>query len=1093
MLFIDPTLRPSFRRIIPAHNQTLFCCVLALTGLTLGIVTPQSRAQETAPDFATEILPLLSDRCANCHGPDEETRQADMRVDVAELVGAESQNGGLQWIVKAGDRTASELYRRLTTDDPSEKMPPPETNLPLSSEEIERLGRWIDSGAPWDQHWSLRPLIAPPPPQLAHESQAAGAHAIDRFILARLEKTGLQPASQDDPYSLIRRLTLDLTGLPPTAAEVDAFVNHPSPAAYERLVDRLLANPELGHQFAVAWLDAARYADTYGYQSDVYREVWPWRDWVVNAFNQSMPYDQFLTWQIAGDLIENPTRESRLATAFNRLHRQTNEGGSVEEEFRAEYISDRVNTLGTAVLGLTLECARCHDHKYDPISQKNYYELAAFFANIDESGLYSHFTSYVPTPVLELPSSAQEQQLQIALQRVTEAETKYAKLWKEVTESVSSAPSPSSATRDAVEPVADEIARYQFSSDGQSRSTASDIQGGPEGKWIGSPTVVANGETNWGIELDGENGFSTSAGGDWDWYQPMSISLWMRPALRHERAVIWHRSRAWTDAASCGYELLLEDGRLSAAMIHFWPGDAIRVQATERLPINQWSHVTVTSDGSGKAAGLKIYVDGTEIATTVVRDNLVRTIRGGGANELTIGNRFRDRGFKGGQVDDLRLFARDLTPAEIAHVAKRGNPSESQNFDYEADPIARIHAKDPTIRQAREDVTNQRKNLVNLRSQIRVIMSMVEQPGLHEVHILRRGQYDLLGDKIEQPTVPKTLGSWPEHAPSDRLGLAQWLTASAPETRHPLVSRVIANRMWQHFFDQGLVSTPEDFGLQGSPPTHPELLDYLAVNLIENQWDLKHLIREIVLSDAYRRSEIVPVEIRDADPENRLLARGPSVRLSFEAIRDSALAVGGLLDRSFGGPPVKPYQPAGLWEEKSGAAYHRDVGAGSHRRSLYTFWKRTSPPPSMVLFDAPGREVCAAGRTVTETPLQALVLLNDDQFVEAARGAALGVLIDSQDNEETPETSSVEVIAQRLFFRILGRPASPLQTSVLVRLVNQQLEELHKSPDSITAFLKIGDFALEKTKYANSIDPATLAAWTLAAQTLMNLDQWVSR
>lgn len=1058
----------------------------AETGESAGGVPPDI----VSPDFAREILPVLSDRCATCHGPDEGTREADLRLDLPAAIDAPTKNGGLEWVIKRGDAAASELVRRLRSEDPDERMPPPESKLSLSAAEIDAIARWIDAGAAWDQHWSFRPLVAPllpPDPRGADAGVAvdgAGETVIDRWIEHRLRSAGIAASGEDSRYGLIRRLTLDLTGLPPTEEEIEQFVHDSAPDAYVRLVDRLLSRPDVGEQMAVAWLDAARYADTYGYQADVYREVWPWRDWVIEALSQSMPYDQFLTWQLAGDLLPEATRQSRLATTFSRLHRQTNEGGSVEEEFRAEYIADRVNTLGTSVLGLTLECARCHDHKYDPISQRNYYELAAFFANIDESGLYSHFTSYVPTPTLDLPTDTQEQQHGELEARVRAAEAEYERLWQQALARVAgsaAAPPASSAESGLV----DEIAWYRFSGDGQALSAVNKIAGGPEGKWTGQPTVVPwrEGESAagvWGVQLSGEDGFATSAGGNWDWWQPMTIALWVRPDEHHERAVLWHRSTAWTDAASCGYELLLEDGRLSAAQIHFWPGDAIRVRAVEALPLQQWSHVTVSADGSGRAAGVRIYVDGKPIETIVVRDKLSRTIVGGGATELKLGNRFRDRGFKQGQLAELRIFARDLTPAEVLYVA-------TGKVDEDPAAVAQgvIQSTDTELRESRQRLAQARADLVNLRSQIRAIMTMREEPGIHETFILRRGQYDMPGEKIEVPAVPGSFGFWTEDLPRDRLGLARWLTAPQSGQRHPLVARVAVNRFWRMFFDRGLVTTPEDFGMQGQPPSHPELLDALAAEWIEQGWDPKWLMRQIVLSAAYRRSERTDPQIRAQDPDNELLARGPSARLSIETIRDAALATAGLLDRTIGGPPVKPYQPPGLWEEKSGSAYHRDTGAGSHRRSLYTFWKRTSPPPSMMLFDAPGREVCAAGRSVTETPLQALVLLNDEQFVEAARGIAFTLLAG-------PASDDLANL-NRLWIRMLGRPATSQEEEVLLQLILDQERKFAADPAGTEAFLKIGDFDHRQSVAGSTIDPARLAAWTIAAQTLMNLDPWVSR
>jgi hypothetical protein len=1027
-------------------------------------------------DFATEILPLLSDRCSLCHGPDEESREAELRLDSREAVGAETQNGGHDLVIVPGDASASELIRRISSNEVGEQMPPPDSNLSLSADEIAILKRWIDEGAKWDTHWSFRKLSRPVPPDT---SQGNASGEVDRFIDAKLAEKNLTANLPADRRTLVRRVALDLTGLPPSIEIVDQFLHDNRPDAYTNLVDRLLASPAFGERIAVPWLDAARYADTYGYQSDVYREVWPWRDWVIQAFQQNMPYDQFITWQLAGDLLPNPTRDSQLATAFNRLHRQTNEGGSVEEEFRAEYISDRVNTLGTSILGLTLECARCHDHKYDPISQKEYYQLAAFFTNIDESGLYSHFTNFVPTPALDLPNEAQQQQMAAARQAVSDAEATYRQAIETVT---AQGPKPNDT-------LADELAFYDFGSDPDTIATTNGIESGPELKKIGAPKTVP-GPIGTAMELDGENGFSTPVGGDWDWYQPFSIAAWIRPSMHHDRAVVWHRSRAWTDAASCGYELLIEDGKLSTALIHFWPGDAVRVQAVDALPLNEWSHVCITSDGSGRAAGLKIYVGGVPIQTDIIRDRLRRTIRGGGANELAIGNRFRDRGFKLGQLDQLRIFSRDLAPTEVPLLASLAEqtPPASQEA---------VVAIDEQVRNAKQVLFEARKKMASIQDSIASIMTMRETPGLHEARILRRGQYDQPGDEV-LPLLPTEISpmvsasnatdspsSTTDAGSSTRLDLARWLTDSRPDHRHPLVARVAVNRIWQLFFDRGIVATPEDFGLQGQPPSHPELLDFLAASLIEEQWDLKRLVRRIVTSNAYKRSSTANTKLIATDPENMWIARGPSSRLPIETIRDSALSTSGLLDRSIGGPPVKPYQPSGLWAEKSGGVYQRQSGASSQRRSLYTIWKRTSPPPSMLIFDAPGREVCTAARTITHTPLQSLVLLNDEQFVEAARGTAFQIL--------TSASESIEDRINELFQRILQRPANDAERQVVADLIEGQIDYFSQSADQANLFLSIGDFDYTKTHAASKLNPAELAAWTVAAQTIMNLDEWVTR
>lgn len=1095
----------------------------ALLSVSVAADGPAGAAERV--DFALQIQPLLSDRCALCHGPDAASREAELRVDTPDLLSRGSQNGGLEAIVAAGDAANSELVRRITSDDPSERMPPPDSNLALSPEEIARITRWIDEGAVWEQHWSLQPISPPAVPAVpatAGPKNSQPAHPIDAFVEARLAAHGLQPLPAADRYALIRRLTMDLTGLPPSPEEVERFVRDPRPEAYERLVDRLLASPGFGERMATPWLDLARYADTYGYQADVYRDVWPWRDWVIEAFASGLPYDEFLTQQLAGDLLPrqevSESRDAVLATAFNRLHRQTNEGGSVEEEFRVEYVADRVNTFGTAVLGLTLECARCHDHKYDPISQRDYYQLFAFFNQIDESGLYSHFTDAVPTPALDLPSDKQQRELDQARRASEEAEREYHALRAERVALSRDAPAPGTSSIKAL--LADEVGYFGFEpaadsdnaaeadgEDGKGKagdkaatalSLTNAIAGQPAGTLIGQPSQYEQPSGDKqpgrsGLQLDGENGFETEVGGDWDWWQPFTVAVWMRPAVRHERAVVWHRSRAWTDAGSRGYELLIEEGRLSAALIHFWPGDAVRVRTVDPIPVERWTHVAVTSDGSGRAAGLQIFVDGRPAEQEVIRDSLKRTIRGGGAKTLAIGNRFRDRGFTGGAVDELRIFERDLMPAEVALLAATTQQADApQAVAGDALREAILEATDADVRRAKETLRQQRSKWAAARDAIPAIMAMQELPERRETFLLRRGQYDAPDEPVTAD-VPQALGAMPPSLPRNRLGLARWLT----DPEHPLVARVVANRIWRTFFDRALVATPDDFGMQGEPPTHPALLDYLAHTLIAEDWDLKRLVRRIVTSATYRRAFSGDPQLHAADPENRWLARGPEARWPVEMIRDAALAAGGLLDRQIGGPPVRPYQPPGLWEEKqAGAKYVRDVGAGSHRRSLYTIWKRTSPPPSMMIFDAPGREVCAATRATTETPLQALVLLNDEQYVEAARGVGYQVLRASAGDSWED--------ARRLCFRMLGREASDDERKVIVDFVAQQTAHFRENAEARDQYLAVGDFSplpepnsesshSDGNHSGSPLDPSEWAAWSVAAQMLMNLDEWVSR
>src|SRR6056297_596903 len=1047
------------------------------------LLTAALSATATASD---EARLLLSDRCNLCHGPDATSREADLRLDTPEGLFGEANNGGREVVVAPGKPAESQLMRRILSDDPSERMPPPESNLALTDAEIAVLEKWIATGADWESHWSFRPIVAKPPAVISIDHPAGPApepdHPVDRFITRRIVEQQLEPTPEADRATLLRRLSFDLTGLPPTPEELADFLADTAPDAYTRQVDRLLASPRFGERMAVPWLDAARYADTYGYQSDVYREMWPWRDWVIEAFNRSMPYDQFLVNQIAGDLIEQTTRESTLATAFNRHHRQTNEGGSIEAEFQVEYVADRVNTLGTAILGLTLECARCHDHKYDPISQRDYYQFFAFFNNIDESGLYSHFTKAVPTPTLWLPTESQAQQLADANGKLDEAIEAREQIEQETEQRFSNW----LATHEsppAIEP--DLVGHYTFDTADQN-NVPNAVPDTAQGALKTGAALVPDDRTSSGqqLALTGEDSFTTPIGGKWTRDDPWTIAAWIKVTQPHERAVVWHRSRAWTDAGSRGFELLIEDDRWSAALIHFWPGNAMRIVAEQPLEQNRWTHVTVRYDGSSSADGLSLFVDGQPVATTVVRDQLDRTINGGGANELTVGARFRDRGFAGGHVDELRLYERDLSALEIAAlvdpqaIATAWETARQDAAPQETEAAKRLlrdwyrSAVDEASRTAAAAVQSARETRSRVVATVREIMVMEEMPERRPTFLLSRGQYNAPADPV-QPNTPAALPPMAEGLPANRLGLAQWLV----DDRNPLTARVAANRVWTHVMGTGLVSTAEDFGSQGQPPTHPELLDWLAAELQHHGWDIKRLTRLIVTSDAYRRSSVAAAAAREQDPENLWYARGRSRRLSVEMIRDSGLLAAGLLADRVGGPPVKPYQPAGLWKEKSAGAYKREPGANSHRRSMYTIWKRTSPPPSMLLFDAPDREVCVAKRQLTQTPLQALVLLNDEQAVESARGCAARVL------RETAEVTANRdaALLDRLCLILLGRPADERERSVLLSLLEQQRETFAQQTTAAEEFLAVGDF-----RAAEDVSPNELAAVTIIAQAIMN-------
>jgi hypothetical protein len=1000
-------------------------------------------------DYARDVLPILSSKCYHCHGPDEEARMRDLRLDTKE--GAFRVEDGVA-VVVPGNVAESELVRRITSDDPDEVMPPADDIRKLTAGQVDTLKRWVEQGAPWGAHWAFVPPQAPQPP--------AQNDPIDGFVQQRLKQQKLAPAPQADRVTLIRRVSYDLTGLPPTPAEIDAFVGDTSPHAYERLVDRLLASPRYGERMAADWLDIARYADTHGYQMDRYRAMWPWRDWVIKSFNENLPFDQFVTWQLAGDLLPNPTKEQRLATAFNRLHMQNEEGGVVEEEFRVAYVVDRVTTVGTAMLGLTLDCTRCHDHKYDPLTQRDFYSMFAFFQNIDESGQTTFFTSAMPVPTMLLSSDEQDAKLaelrktiaakQAQQRAVGDAAGKQFEQWL-------------SARGDGPIGVMGETAHFTFEELASTQPAVVAVEG---------PKAV-EGKVGRGAELSGDNGFTFPSAGGFTRPDPFSLSLWLQTPAHAPRMVVVHKSMAPIDAGSRGYEILLEDGRVAFGLHHTWPANSLKVVTKDAVPLNEWTHVTVTYDGSSKAAGARVFINGAAAEVEIVRDGLFKDIIYGGEEPpLTIGHRFRDNGFKGGRVDEFRVFNRALTPLEVARVAGiDAPPQRGALLEYflatQHEPSRQIEQEIYALRKAENDLINS----------IPEAMVMNELPEPKPAFILERGAYDAPGEKVTADT-PAFLPPFPEDQPRNRLGLARWILDPA----NPLTARVIVNRAWQQMFGRGIVETSDNFGTQGSQPSHPELLDWLAREFAgPMRWDMKRLLKAIAMSATYHQTSIASADLLAADPHNVLLARGPSRRLTAEMLRDQSLAHSGLLVEKLGGASVKPYQPDGIWDvAMDRSVYQRDAGEGLYRRSLYTFWKRSVPPPAMMLFDAADKNVCTVRRQSTSTPLQALALLNDTQHVEAARFISQRML--------TEGGSTTEQRVAWAFRLVSGRPAAEPELAVLMRLFDEQRELFSADPQAAAKLLAVGD-----TRSDEKLDFADLAAGTVLGIAILNHDAAVMR
>lgn len=1004
-------------------------------------------------DFATQIQPLLSDRCFTCHGPDQGQRQGDLRLDIEE--------DAKDFAIAPGDPDDSDLLARIETDDPYDLMPPPSSKLPaLTKDEVALIREWIRQGAKWGKHWSfvtpqkhMPPTIQNPTPEFDPNWVR---NPIDAFVLNRLAKEKIRPSTRADRATLIRRLAFDITGLPPTEDEVDAFSKADQfDDALNSLVDRLLASPHYGERMASDWLDVARYSDTYGYQVDRDRRVWPWRDWVVDAFNSNQPYDDFVVEQIAGDLLPNASDQQILATTFNRLHPQKVEGGSVEEEFRVEYVADRTQTFATAFLGLTMECSRCHDHKYDPLSQKEYYELSAYFDNIDESGLYSFFTNSTPTPTLDLPTDPQREAMKGIRSEIAQLQTKLA-------ESIHDSQSDSRFQKWAVESRSIVAPEPVFTES---------FEGEPG--QLGGANQSVKGRVGKAVQLTGDDAFNTKVG-NFRRQQPFSVSLWVHAPESKKRAVIFHRSRAWTDAGSRGYQLLMEDGRLSWSLIHFWPGNAIRIKTAQPIAVNQWVHVTVTYDGSSQASGLKILIDGKPVQTDVVRDNLSRSIAGGGGDTIAIGERFRDYGFTDGKVDELQVYDLELSNDEsylaYQEQRKRAGLETSETESTSAQLKSHFHARhDETIQALKRELAEARSRLYTIQNGLQQIMVMRELATPRSTFFRNRGAYDQPGE-IVQPGTPDALGAMEPDLPANRLGLARWLV----DRKNPLAARVYVNRVWQLLMGHGLVRTPEDFGVQGQPPTHPKLLDWLAVDFMEHDWDIKRLVKQIVTSSTYLQASTHRQELLARDPENRWLARGPRHRLSAEMLRDNALSVGGLLSSRRGGAASKPYEV-----EVSFKPVGRDKGEGLYRRSLYTYWKRTGPAPVMMALDASKRDVCRVRRENTSSPLQAFVLMNSPQFVEAARGLAERLVNKHAQNDQA--------ILKEMYRVLTSHEVSDRELSVIQRLLESQIEQFQAEPDSAKAYLSVGE------KVAQEPESARLAALTVVANALLGFDDAVMK
>jgi hypothetical protein len=1046
-----------------------------------GLIGSAAVTKPTAPakpkvDFDRDVRPIISENCFACHGPDTSKRLGGLRLDTPDGIYKKLDSGNIA--VVPNNPKASALWQRVSAKS-AIQMPPPTFNKHLTSPQIATLKAWIEQGGHYAQHWAFVKPVRPALPAVKHTWWAR--NPIDKFLLARMEQNGLCPSPEADKATLIRRVTFDLTGMPPTLPEIDAFLADKSPDAYEKVVDRLLASPRYGERMALAWLDLARYADTHGYHIDSQRDMWRWRDWVIDAYNRNLPYDQFTVQQLAGDLLPNATLDQKIATGFNRNHPIDFEGGAIPEEYAAAYIFDRIDTTSTTFLGLTMRCAQCHDHKYDPLTQKEYYKFYAFFNNVPELGLDGQKGNAVP--FIKAPLPGQDEQLKSYGAMVSELDKAVKARTTEAAPMLASWEK-TALTSSATTPTLANGLAAQYSLDEGSGTQVKDALGK-------QPVGTINGKADWGqgkvggaIKLDGATYVDLGSNFGFDRTDKASYGAWVYPTSADSMTVI---SRMDDANGIRGWDMFMGGGTVFVHMINKWESNAIRINTKAPIELNKWHHLFVTYDGSSKAKGVKLYVDGKKADVDVTHDTLKDTIKAD--KPVLIGRRNPSGPFKG-MIDEVRLYNRELSAAEVEQLAGFDTirnvltVAADKRTPEQKDTLAKYYLTnyDEPYKKLNTELADWRKKYTDFDNAIPTTMVMQEMEKPRDTFMLVRGQYDQKGEKVT-PDVPKILGtSIPKEAPANRLALAKWLV----DPDNPLTARVAVNRYWQMYFGTGIVKTAENFGTQGDAPSNPGLLDWLATEFIRTGWDVKGMQRLIVTSAAYRQTSKATPESLEKDPENRFLARGSRYRLPAEMIRDQALSISGLFVGTIGGPSVKPYQPAGLWEEISfgggfsAQTYVQDHGDALYRRSMYTFWKRTCPPPSLQTFDAPEREFCMVRRSVTNTPLQALIVMNDPTYVEASRKLAERILT------EAPASPKERI---NFVYRLaMARPAKEAELKVLLGVLNQQLVRFNNDNAAAMKLLTVGE-----SKRNEKLNPAELAAWTSVASMILNLDETMTK
>jgi hypothetical protein len=1061
-----------------------YCCfIFFLISCSPELPEDIQAAYEELPealDFNIHVKPILSDKCFACHGPDLAAQKAGLSLHDPEMAFASLKDSPGKVAIKPGSLRKSELFNRIISEDPEYRMPSQESNLALSPKEKAILIKWIEDGAEYKKHWAFIPPQKHDIPKIKDKSWTK--NPIDHFVLSKLEQEGIQPSAEADKETLLRRLSLDLTGLPPSLAEIDAFLADPSDNAYEKQVDRLLNSPHYGEKMAMHWMDIARFADTHGYTVDRYRDASPYRDWVIRAFNQNLPYDQFITHQLAGDLLPNPSKEQLIATAFNRIHPQNMEGGIVEEEFRVEYVVDRTSTMGQAFMALTLGCARCHDHKYDPISQKNFFELSSFFNQVDEAGQIS-WDDAMPVPTMLLTDSEKDNMLSYLLSQKNREEEELKKVAEKEEEAfqdwIASKAFQNIAKLDFP---ASRIGFYSFDQNSIQNLLNPSQKGTMESSEVKNqkPTYV-EGFRGKSVKLNGDSWLDLGGSGIFSRSEPFSVSIWISVPKSLTDGAIFHKGSGAVLYNWRGYHLSLKNNRLELLMAHTAPYNAITKVTEQDIPRDQWINLVMTYDGSSKAQGLKVFLNGHEMATQTTHDNLYKDILfQGGQPGLQVGAVWRGKGLKDALVDEVSVYDKELSPLEVLQIAKLDEyksilAQSGDEFDaQEKQALKKLYLNNHSVayREKLKAVVAKRKAYADSVERIPEMMIMQDKTNKRSTYILTRGEYNLHGEEVF-PNTPESVLPMRKDLPKNRLGLAQWMT----DAENPLTARVAVNRFWQNYFGRGLVATSEDFGNQGQLPSHPELLDWLALEFQNSGWDVKAMQRLIVTSSTYRQASKNRPELKENDPDNYLLARGPSVRLPAELIRDNALFAAGLLNPAIGGKSVFPYQPEGLWKV-NGANYLQDTGENLYRRSMYTVWKRSVHHPTLSIFDAPDHSVSVSKRQETNTPLQALVLMNDPTFVEASKVLGEKMLAYPEISNSIEDT----------FRRLTGRNPNAKELQILMELRENEYRKFKSDQNKTKGWLASGEYQIPP-----GLDPFHLAANAVTASAIINSDAFLTK